>query len=48
MSAEDHRSTNIKGNILSITFNKQINLIKSNKSTPKMNYLTVDIIYQIT
>ena len=37
MNAEDHRSTNIKGNILSIIFNKQINLIKSNKSTPKMN-----------
>ena len=37
INAEDHRSTNIKGNILSIIFNKQINLIKSNKSTPKMN-----------
>ena len=37
INAEDHRRTNIKGNILSIIFNKQINLIKSNKSTPKMN-----------
>ena len=37
MKAEDHRRTNMKGNILSITFNNQINLIKSNKSKPKMN-----------
>ena len=37
MNAEDHRSTNINGNILSIIFNKQINLIKANKSKPKMN-----------
>ena len=28
IKAEDHRSTNIKGNILIIIFNKQIKLLK--------------------
>ena len=28
IKAEDHRSTNIKGNILIIKFNKQIKLLK--------------------
>ena len=32
MNAEDHRSTNKKGNILTIIFNNQINQLKSNKS----------------
>ena len=39
MNAEDHRSINMKGNILIIMFNKQINKIKSNKSVPIMNKL---------
>ena len=39
MKAEDHRSINMKGNILIILFNKQINQIKSNKSVPIMNKL---------
>ena len=48
MKAEDHRSTNMKGNILIIMFNKQINLLKSNKSDPIMNKLNVEMKYQIT
>ena len=37
MKAEDHRSINMKGNILIIMINKQINYIKSNKSVPIMS-----------
>ena len=48
MKAEDHRSTNMKGNILIIMFNKQINELKSNKSVPIMNKLNVVMKYQIT
>ena len=48
MKAEDHRSINMKGNILIIIFNKQINLIKSNKSAPIMNKLSVATENQIT
>ena len=48
MKAEDHKRTNVKGNILIIIFNNQINEIKSNKSTPIMNKLNVEIKYQIT
>ena len=48
MKAEDHKRTNMKGNILIIIFNNQINEIKSNKSTPIMNKLNVEIKYQIT
>ena len=48
MKAEDHRRTKIKGNILIIMFNKQINQIKSNKSVPIMNKLEVEMKYQIT
>ena len=48
MKAEDHRSINIKGNILIIIFNKQINLIKSNKSVPIMNKLDIETKCQIT
>ena len=48
MKAEDHRSINMKGNILIIMFNKQINQIKSNKSVPIMNKLEVEMKYQIT
>tara|TARA_Y100000768_G_C23780536_1_gene587776 strand:+ start:121 stop:351 length:231 start_codon:yes stop_codon:yes gene_type:complete len=48
MKAEDHRSTNIKGNILIIMFNKQINYLKSNKSAPIMNKFDLEIKYQIT
>ena len=48
MKAEDHRSINMKGNILIILFNKQINQIKSNKSVPIMNKLEVEMKYQIT
>ena len=45
MKAEDHRSINIKGNILIILFNKQINQIKSNNSAPIMNKLKVEMKY---
>ena len=48
MKAEDHKSINMKGNILIIMFNKQINGIKSNKSVPIMNKLDVEMKYQIT
>ena len=48
IKADDHRSTNIKGNILIIIFNKQINQIKSNKSVPIMNKLDVETKCQIT
>ena len=48
MKAEDHRITNMKGNILIIMFNKQINKLKSNKSVPIMNKLDVEMKYQIT
>ena len=48
MKAEDHKRTNMKGNILIIIFNKQINKVKSNKSIPIMNKLYVEIKYQIT
>ena len=48
MKAEDHRSINMKGNILIIMFNKQINLIKSNKSAPIMSKFDVAMKYQIT
>ena len=48
IKAEDHRSINMKGNILIIIFNKQINQIKSNKSVPIMNKLNVATENQIT
>ena len=48
MKAEDHRSTNKKGNILIIMFNKQINELKSNKSVPIMNKFAMEIKEQIT
>ena len=48
MKAEDHKSINIKGNILIIMFNNQIDLIKSNKSVPIMNKLDVETKCQIT
>ena len=48
MKADDHRSINMKGNILIIMFNKQINLIKSNKSVPITNKLDIETNYQIT
>ena len=48
MKAEDHRSINMKGNILIILFNKQINQIKSNKSVPIMNKFEVVMKCQIT
>ena len=48
MKAEDHRSINMKGNILIIMFNKQINQIKSNKSVPIMSKFDVVMKYQIT
>ena len=47
IKAEDHKRTNMKGNILIIIFNKQINKVKSNKSIPIMNKLYVEIKYQI-
>ena len=47
MKAEDHRSINMKGNILIMMFNKQINQIKSNKSVPIMNKLDIETKYQI-
>ena len=48
MKAEDHRNINMKGNILIILFNKQINQIKSNESVPIMNKLDVETKCQIT
>ena len=48
MKAEDHRSINMKGNILIIMFTKQINYIKSNKSVPIMSKFDVAMKYQIT
>tara|TARA_B100000900_G_scaffold12099_1_gene9817 strand:+ start:219 stop:464 length:246 start_codon:yes stop_codon:yes gene_type:complete len=48
IKAEDHNRTNIKGNILIIIFYKLINSVKSNKSTPKMNYLLIELDLQIT
>ena len=48
MKAEDHRNINMKGNILIIMINKQINKIKSNESLPIMSKLDVAINYQIT
>ena len=48
IKAEDHNRTNINGNILIILFYKLINSVKSNKSTPKMNYLLIELDLQIT
>ena len=43
IKAEDHKSTKMKGNILIIMFNKQINQLKSNKSVPIMSKLNVEM-----
>ena len=48
MKADDHNSTNMKGKILIIMFNKQKIKVKSNKSLPIMNKLHVEMKYQIT
>ena len=48
MNAEDHKRTNIKGNILVIVFYRLKNYVKSIKSTPKMNLLLIELYQQIT